>query len=258
VEKLEFDFLGRNVPFENASANLHFVGDDLSVAHIDAGLFGGKLESDFTIEDLSDRKTYSAKVDAKSLRFHDLAALYGYHQDTEGELTGYFNFVGERDDLHSIDGKGVGIIVNGDVFAIPVLGPLSKLIGGVLPNTGAGYSIAREASANIAMKNGVIETNDFEALAPGFRIRGAGTIDCIKDQINFDARLNARGAPGLLLLPVSKLFEYACSGSLSKPVWRPKILAGSTSTDTKTKDPPVRTGGNSPAASQNAASRKRP
>ncbi len=248
-----YDFLGKPLSIENSEANLHFKGDSLSTAHIQGNLFGGKLNTDFSIDNLSSRNNYVAKVDVKSVAFHDLAALYGYHEETEGELTGYFNFTGEGNERANIDGKGVGIIVNGDVFAIPVLGPLSKLISGVVSKSGAGHSIAREASANITMKDGIIATDDFEALAPGFRLLGSGTIDCENDSIDFDARLNARGAPGLILLPVSKLFEYTCAGSISNPVWKPKVLAGAN--PAARGDTP---GGNRTPPVQNAASRKRP
>ena len=37
-------------------------------------------------------------------------------------------------------------------------------------------------------------------------------------------RINAQGLPGVLLFPVSKLFEYTADEKLSKPVWRAKML----------------------------------
>ncbi len=42
--------------------------------------------------------------------------------------------------------------------------------------------------------------------------------------MNFTARINAQGIPGKLLSPVSRIFEYVSDGSLSKPVWRPKLV----------------------------------
>ena len=33
-----------------------------------------------------------------------------------------------------------------------------------------------------------------------------------------------QGLPGVLLFPVSKLFEYTSDGKLSKPTWRPKVV----------------------------------
>jgi hypothetical protein len=42
--------------------------------------------------------------------------------------------------------------------------------------------------------------------------------------MDFDVRINARGLPGVLLFPVSKLFEYTSTDALSKPNWRAKIV----------------------------------
>ena len=36
--------------------------------------------------------------------------------------------------------------------------------------------------------------------------------------------MNAKGVPGVILYPVSKLFEYVSDGKMSEPVWRPKLL----------------------------------
>lgn len=228
---VEYDFLGKSLTFDKGTAALHFTGNDLSAAHIDAEIFNGRMTTDFSVNSLSGKKNYTARVEVNSLRFRDIAARYGYHENTEGELTGHFNFTGKSTDRYSITGKGVAIIVNGDVFAIPIFGPLSKLISDLVSRkNSAGYSIAREASANFTMIDGVITTHDFEALTNSFRMRGSGTIDTRADAIDFNARLNARGAPGILLLPVSKLFEYTCRGSLENPVWGPKIMAGGAAT----------------------------
>jgi len=53
---------------------------------------------------------------------------------------------------------------------------------------------------------------------------GGGKLFFLDDKMDFDARINARGLPGVLLFPVSKLFEYTATDSLSKPNWRPKIV----------------------------------
>ncbi len=46
----------------------------------------------------------------------------------------------------------------------------------------------------------------------------------MKDRMDLSVRINARGIPGIVLFPVSKLFEYVATGSVSKPEWRPKII----------------------------------
>jgi hypothetical protein len=50
---------------------------------------------------------------------------------------------------------------------------------------------------------------------------GHGDIDFVQNQLDFDVRIDAGGA-GAVLTPIYKLFEYHGSGSLTKPVWKPK------------------------------------
>jgi hypothetical protein len=113
-------------------------------------------------------------------------------------------------------------VSNGDVFAIPFLGPISGVLDSIVP--GMGKDVARKASASFAIDRGTIETDDFLVEGRGFKMIGGGKLMYLDDQMDFDVRINAQGLPGVLLFPVSKLFEYAADCKLSKPVWRPKRL----------------------------------
>ena len=86
---------------------------------------------------------------------------------------------------------------------------------------GAGYSIARKASATFTIKDGILHTDDFEAAGKLFGMLGHGDIYFLDDKLNFEVRMNATG-PGVLLTPMYKLFEYVGEGSLKKPDWHPK------------------------------------
>jgi len=55
---------------------------------------------------------------------------------------------------------------------------------------------------------------------------GSGRLFFLDDRLNFNIRLNAQGLPGVLLFPVSKLLEYAGTGTLEDPVWKPVLLGG--------------------------------
>jgi hypothetical protein len=113
-------------------------------------------------------------------------------------------------------------VVDGDVFSIPLFGPFSGILNTIVP--GMGYNMAREASAAFDVRDGVIETNHFEVKGMGFEMLGRGKIFFLDDRINFNIRINAKGLPGVVLFPVSKLLEYESNGPLSKPSWRPARL----------------------------------
>jgi hypothetical protein len=118
-------------------------------------------------------------------------------------------------------GTGKVGVTNGDVFAIPVLGPISEILNHIVP--GVGYSIARDAGAKFAIRDGIIHTDDFNVSGQLFSVVGHGDIHFLDDKIDLDVRISANG-PGIVLTPVYKLFEYKAEGSLKKPDWHPKIF----------------------------------
>ena len=60
-----------------------------------------------------------------------------------------------------------------------------------------------------------------------FSMLGHGDIHFLDDKLDFNLRLDMKG-PGVLLMPMYKLFEYAGTGSLKKPDWHPSgFRAGS-------------------------------
>ncbi|MEM8955333.1 MAG: AsmA family protein [Verrucomicrobiota bacterium] len=219
-----YTLLGANLPFQNARGSLHFKGDALLQSRLEAGLFGGQVIAQLAINNLSSTKNYACTLDIKRVRFEQLSSSYSDYEETEGELTGFFDFTGHGEDHSSLSGKGKASITNGDIFSIPLLGPLSPLISDLFKDKKAGHSIAREASASFVLQNGAIATEDFEAHTNSFRIRGGGSVNYAKDIVDFHVRMNAKGAPGILLFPVSMLLEYSCEGTMSNPVWRAKNI----------------------------------
>ena len=67
---------------------------------------------------------------------------------------------------------------------------------------------------------------------------GEGDLFFLDNDIDFNMRINARGIPGVLLFPVSKLFEFTANGTLQAPGWRPKILPAFQSSNQKQEASP--------------------
>ncbi len=121
-----------------------------------------------------------------------------------------------------MEGEGELTVTDGNVFSIPFLGPLSGVLDSIVP--GMGHSVARHAATRFSISGGVISTEDFVVQGNGFSMIGNGRLHFLDDKMDFDMRINAQGLPGILLFPVSKLFEYTADQKLSKPVWRLKIV----------------------------------
>jgi AsmA-like C-terminal region len=134
-------------------------------------------------------------------------------------LNGKYDFTGVGSDSRKMRGNGKLEVTQGDVFAIPVFGPLSEILNAILP--GSGYSIARTATSTFTIKDGVFHTDNFDATGRLFSMLGHGDIYFLDDKLNFTVRMDMHG-PGVLLTPMYKLFEYEGTGSAKHPDWHPK------------------------------------
>jgi hypothetical protein len=218
---LDYVFLGKNVPFDRISARLLFTNDRLQIVDLRGALLSGTLRGSADISLARNDPHYRANISVSEINFPLLTNLYYNYKTALGLLNGTYDFTGLGSDARTMRGHGKVEVTNGDVFAIPIFGPLSGILNRILP--GSGYSIAHRATANFKIDNGIMNTEDFNADGSLFNMLGHGDIHFLDDKLDFNVRLNMKG-PGVLLTPMYKLFEYAGTGSLKKPDWRPAVL----------------------------------
>jgi hypothetical protein len=216
---MDYVFLGKTLPFDRVSGQLLFTNDRLQIVDLRGGLLSGTLRGDADISLAPNDAHYQASISVAGINFPLLTDLYYNYKTAHGQLSGSYDFTGLGSDARTMRGRGKVEVTNGDVFAIPIFGPLSGILNLVVP--GSGYSIARKAGASFTIKDGVIHTEDFDAAGTFFSMLGHGDIHFLDDKLDFNLRLNMKG-PGVLLTPVYKLFEYTGEGSLKKPDWHPK------------------------------------
>jgi AsmA-like C-terminal region len=220
---MDYVFLGKTLSFDRVSGRLLYTNDRLQITDLRGVLLGGTLRGNADISLARNDPRYRARVSVSELNFPSLTDLYFNYKTAQGVLNGTYDFTGLGTDWRTMRGDGKVEVSNGNVFAIPIFGPLSGILNAIVP--GSGYSIARNATANFKVEKGIIHTDDFEAAAALFSMLGHGDIHFLEDKLDFSMRLNMKG-PGVLLTPVYKLFEYAGTGSLKKPDWRPAVLKG--------------------------------
>ncbi len=218
--RFPFAVIGKDLPFGDLNAGIAASKGTLAF-DVTSKVFGGNMKLAGTMEngkDAGGRYQGELRVDAAS--FRQFAQTYSPKFETEGDLTGYFKFTGALNDWQKLKGNGVAIIVNGNLYAIPIIGPLTSLLTAVIPSPIKGYNVAKEANCTFNVADGFIVTDNFEALTSAFRIVTNGNVDFIKDSIDFDAQVRVRGLPGIVLRPVSELLEYKGEGTVGKPQWR--------------------------------------
>jgi len=219
---MDYEFLGKTLPFDRISGRLLLTNDRLQIVDLRGVLFSGIVSGNANISLAKGNPRYHASLGLTGVDFPRLTNLYFsyYHyRNVRGQLSGTYDFDGFATDTRQMYGTGKVGVTNGDVFAIPVFGPISEILNHILP--GAGYSIARDAGAKFTIKDGIIHSDNFNVSGQLFSILGNGDIYFLDDKLDLDVRINAKG-PGIVLAPVYKLFEYKAEGSLKKPDWHPK------------------------------------
>jgi hypothetical protein len=69
-----------------------------------------------------------------------------------------------------------------------------------------------------------VHTKNLDIQGAGFELFGDGTVGFPSGKLDMTVRINAKGIPGIVLFPVSKLMEYVSTGTMSDPRWLPKII----------------------------------
>ena len=215
-------FLQTKLPATSASGRVLFNQGTLKISDLRADLFGGQLQLQTEVGISGGKKGYSAQLRVEGVDFVALAKLYSNYTGSGGKLNGYFDFSGPGKEARLLKGNGKLEVVDANIFALPLFGPLSGIFESVLP--GAGVRKAQKGTASFQVAEGIVSTGDLSVQGLGFAILGEGQLNLLEDKIDFNLRLNARGAP--VLFPVSKLLEFKGDGSLSQPRWRPKRLPG--------------------------------
>lgn len=220
---MDYTFLKKSLSSPRLSGKLLFANDRLKISDFSASLLDGTITGGADISLNRTRPGFNASVTLGNVDFSSLTKLYFDYDNSHGRLNGRYDFTGiGGDDGRSMEGHGELAVTEGNVFAIPFLGPFSGILDGIVP--GLGRDVAHKASASFTIDHGVITTDNFAVQGKGFNMLGNGKLYFIDDKMDFNMRINAQGVSGVLLFPVSKLFEYTADQKLSKPQWRLKII----------------------------------
>lgn len=257
MDKLPWEVFGKVIEFNQAKAQVSGRGGVFTF-DAKASLMGGQFEAKGRADTKPARDSYEAEVKVNSLSFAEFARTYAPSYETEGDLTGHFRFQGVAGDAGALRGEGVAIILNGNLYAVPILGPLTPLLGGFLPSPIKGYNVAKEANCTFKVQDGHVYTDDIEALTTAFRLVAKGNANFIEDKVAFDAQARMRGLPGLVLRPVSELLEYQARGSIGDPQWKPRLFnlgSGAAATAAPSRQPAA--GSSDPMPTEEMPERRR-
>ena len=219
---LDYDLLHRTLHFGQTSAQVNIIGSKVHADVKRAELMGGSiaLKAIVSVDPKDQAFTVNAKLNR--VNFAQLTKLYFKFDTSKGRVSGVYKFDAIAGKENLMRGAGNLRVEDGNVLAMPILGPFSDILGSVLP--GVAYQTAHLATADFTVANEIINTKNLNIQGAGFSMYGSGDIYFMTGKLDMDMRLNARGLPGIVFFPMSKLLEYVSTGTVSVPGWRPKII----------------------------------
>lgn len=222
----QYNFLGKTLTLSDPVGEVKVDGSHVNLTSLTGGIFGGRVELAYDVTNVRDPGApFVMKAAIRGVPLERVTKHYDGGGDITGAVDADFNITGKVGQVATFNGGGNARIADGYLFAIPVLGPLTKLLGNANGN-GSGGNVAKEASATFRLENGVIVTRDIEALTKAFRVKAAGTVSLVDQSVDLEAVVNTRGElSSTVLTPVSELLTYSCTGTVRDPVWKPKHIS---------------------------------
>jgi hypothetical protein len=215
----DYRFLGENLTLAKPSGKVAIHGDRVLVDGLKFAAFDGPVTGRF---DSQGKGKLSGELSWTQLSLAALTSAYGFQVKGGGNVTGRLDFSILNERVESMNGEGLFALDQTELFAVPMFGPLSPLISGVLNDRSAGFERAKSAFCTFKIKDGILSTRDFKTATSSVAFVGDGSVDFKDLTFDFTMRMNARGLLGLITLPLRPfygMFQFRGTGPLKDPKW---------------------------------------
>lgn len=225
-ESLEnFSFLGKNLTLRNVQGTAQISPQSIAIPSLTFQTLGGNVSAKFSLPN-SPSEASQGEIIWNQIQLPEIASTYQFTSQS-GALSGRIELSQIHDRLDTLNATGLVSLENGELFSVPIFGPLSPLIAASLGNRNAGWSFAKQAFCNFQIKNAQLHTNDFYTSTSSLVFTGDAQIDLVKKSLSMTLRMNAKGFLGLITLPLRPfygLFQFRGEGPIGKPEWRNVIF----------------------------------
>jgi hypothetical protein len=221
-------FRWRDFALPEIAGHVHWLGQTVAVTNLHGAFYDGRIAGHLRVDfapthgDVFAFQMLLTNVSLPGL----VGAVRGKTNQLEGRLNGELTvFHANTADPLSWQGHGSVNLTNGLLWDLPIFGVFSPVLNAFVP--GLGNSRARRAAATFTLANSVIHSRDLQIDATAMRMQYDLRVDF---EQRIEGRVEAellRNLPGLglvlskVLWPVTKLFEYRLSGTLSQPKTSP-------------------------------------
>lgn len=217
----DYDLFDKPVALTAPSGTVRIRKDEVKVDNLRFRAFDGPWEAVITQREGRRNDDLRGEVRWTKISLPAIAECYGFDSQ-QGRLTGRLDFACDGKQASTVQGSGLIALEGAELFSVPIFGPLSPLISGVLANRNMGFERAKEAFCTFSIRDGIIRTNDFRTATPSLAFTGDASVNLSDRTMQMTLRMNARGLLSVITLPLRPfygLFQFRGTGPLSKPHW---------------------------------------
>ena len=216
-----YHFAGTDLQLAGLKTDVRVKPDRTEVRDLSFELFEGDVRGQFDIIPDDQGKQVKGEIDWTLLSLPALSTACGFDKQAKGYVTGRMDFDHRGKDSAGLNGEGHIALEQGELFSVPIFGPLSPLLSVVLDRK-AGFQQATAAFCSFKVDEGVLHTRDFYTDTSSLVFTGDGTADLNRKTLDMTIRMNARGLLGVITLPLKPfygLFQFRGTGPLKQPKW---------------------------------------
>jgi hypothetical protein len=215
----DYRFLGENLTLDKPNGKVTVRGKHVTVDDLKLSAFDGPVVARF---DRRGGGLLEGELSWTRLTIPALASTYGFQMKGGGNITGRLNFSLRDARVETMAGEGLFAVEKTELFAVPIFGPLSPLVSGVLNDRSIGFERANSAFCTFKIKEGMLSTRDFRTSSTSLTFTGDGAVNLQERTFDMTMRMNARGLLGLITLPLRPfygMFQFRGTGPLKNPKW---------------------------------------
>jgi hypothetical protein len=215
----DYRFLDENITLSQPVGRVAIRGERVTVDDLKLTAFEGPLSARF---DFRGKGKLEGEMTWTKLSLPELTSTYGFPMKGGGNLTGRIEFSLTDGKVETMNGEGLIALEKTELFSVPIFGPLSPLMSGVLNDRRAGFERAKNAFCTFKIKDGILHTRDFHTATTSLVFAGDGEVDLKKRTIDMTMRMNAHGLLGLITLPLRPfygMFQFRGTGPLKDTKW---------------------------------------
>jgi hypothetical protein len=219
ADPADYRFLGENVTFGTPTGRVLIRGPRVLLRDLKLQAFDGPVAAKFTYQNGGQ---LDGEVTWTQLSIPGLGSTYGFKIKGGGQFTGRLEFSMTGGKVDTMTGEGLFALEKTELFSVPIFGPLSPLISGVLGDRRAGFERAKSAFCNFRIRDGIMRTGDFQTSTSSLTFVGDGELNLADRTMDMTLRMNARGLLGLITLPLRPfygMFQFRGTGPLRDPEW---------------------------------------